>query len=74
MLKVIERTCLDHPHHSVFMLMALAHADKDAEYSTDSDSRPAAKRPRLAKQKDDRDEYVIDEVNALAVYMLIPTF
>lgn len=57
--------CLDHPHHSVFIVMALAHADKDAEYSTSSGGQPAAKRPRLATAKSNRDEYVIDEVSGV---------
>lgn len=57
--------CLDHPHHCVLALMALTLADKDAEYSMSSNIRPSAKRPRLMKEKTDRDEYVIDEVKIM---------
>ena len=33
-LKVIERTAVDHPHHTLFILFALANAEKDAKYLT----------------------------------------
>ena len=31
-LQIIERTALDHPHHTLFILLALANADKDEKY------------------------------------------
>lgn len=32
--EVIERTAVDHPHHTLFILFALANAEKDAKYLT----------------------------------------
>ncbi|XP_062510724.1 serine-protein kinase ATM-like isoform X2 [Corticium candelabrum] len=70
---LIKRMCLDHPHHCVLALMALTLADKDAEYSMSSNIRPSAKRPRLMKEKTDRDEYVIDEDKIRAAKEILAT-
>lgn len=33
-LQLIERTAVDHPHHTLFILLALANAEKDDKYLT----------------------------------------
>jgi len=32
--QLIERTAVDHPHHTLFILLALANAEKDDKYLT----------------------------------------
>ncbi|XP_069136891.1 serine-protein kinase ATM-like isoform X2 [Argopecten irradians] len=37
--KVIERTAMDHPHHTLFCILALAHAKKDADIFKDPNKK-----------------------------------
>ncbi|XP_074626555.1 serine-protein kinase ATM-like isoform X2 [Acropora palmata] len=42
--EVIERTAVDHPHHTLFILFALANAEKDTKYLTTGRKNAASSR------------------------------
>ena len=41
---LIERTAVDHPHHTLFILFALANAEKDNKYLTGGKKNATASR------------------------------
>lgn len=43
-LQLIERTAVDHPHHTLFILFALANAEKDNKYLTGGKKNATASR------------------------------
>lgn len=55
-LQIIERAALDHPHHTLLCVLALAHAKKDAEII----NPPSNRRSKLTKSTSDPNK---DEVN-----------
>ena len=48
-LQILERVAVDHPHHTLWVLLALAHANKDEEILTQGQS--VKRRGRLATGK-----------------------
>ena len=44
--QLIERTAVDHPHHTLFILFALANAEKDDKYLTAGKKNAASKLTR----------------------------
>ena len=50
--QLIKRTVLEHPHHTLSIIMALAHANKDEEVGKSAKSR------RTSKNKQDACEEV----------------
>ena len=42
--QLIERTAVDHPHHTLFILFALANAEKDSKYLTGGKKNATASR------------------------------
>ncbi|XP_021355309.1 serine-protein kinase ATM-like isoform X2 [Mizuhopecten yessoensis] len=56
--KVIERTAVDHPHHTLFCVLALAHAKKDADIFKDPNKKGKLSRTKsdLAREEEGRIE------------------
>ncbi|XP_069045887.1 serine-protein kinase ATM isoform X1 [Lepisosteus oculatus] len=53
--ELISRVCLDHPHHTVFIILALVNADKDESFSqpeTSKSKRISKSTPRQTSQLD----------------------
>ena len=48
-LQILERVAMDHPHHTLWVLLALAHANKDEEILMQGQS--VKQRGRLATGK-----------------------
>ncbi|XP_033740359.1 serine-protein kinase ATM-like [Pecten maximus] len=56
--KVIERTAMDHPHHTLFCILALAHAKKDADIFKDPNKKGKLSRTmsEMAREEEGRIE------------------
>ncbi|KAK2185679.1 hypothetical protein NP493_226g01000 [Ridgeia piscesae] len=50
---LIERVVLDHPHHSLFIILALANANKDSDVGSE---RSTVRRSRLSKSSSNSEE------------------
>ncbi|EDO36404.1 predicted protein [Nematostella vectensis] len=67
--QLIERTCVDHPHHTLLILIALVNADRDREYT--APSRRNGRDSRASRNASKETKGFIDEARLEAASALI---
>ena len=65
--QIIERTAIDHPHHTMFILLALANAEKDNKFL--GEGRREATTSRLTRNSSKGTKGVVDEVSSLIIHI-----
>ena len=58
---MIEQTVLDHPHHTLYIILALVHANKDTEITQSRSSKKSSGRlGRGASQESSTEQVVLE--------------